>query len=768
MFASLSRLFKRSASKRKEPEVSPFSARPKATPNSVLTRVDPPVQAPQSVASTAGALPPEPVEHAAPVPASGNILSIPLHIILKEAPAEYRGTALPAAAAGKSFDIPIEKALKQLATGAVKVTLAELKSVSPSGLFRETSEHDQKLVDIPLKEVLSRLQRESYACRTDQHRIEVPDSISDLFGPRGQGLTDVRIANKKDAQPATGMAAVGSSAVNSPSPVPKSHSTTSFTNKIPVITRRPAQPQAPAPPAQEPSVIPASASLRMAMEQSALAGKPASASAQAPKLPAAPATAPDDANRSIMAIPLAHLSKAWPDSIQQEIAQQDLSEAECEFPIAQLTADMRKGKVAYPWSQIRVWLNPPSANTAPSPQDDTLVDVPLSVVTPFFMKRVVGGAGSAAPSAAAIPDVFAPERPVAKPAAAPAPVPVPPPAPAPAPTPVAAPVIVPAIAPIQASTPAPAATASAPAPAKPAQPVPEGLKVPLEPVSTKWPEAILQELSGYNLDGAQVEIPGPVLQKGLRSGKIENPWSQVRGWIEAVPGDAPPSPHASTPVELPLSVVAPLFFKNRQGQAAKKAYVPTDIPDLFSAEGTPQAPGQAAAPAPAPAPAPVAVQAAEPVAPPAPQPVAAAPVPVTPAPAAAPQKKPTNIAELFGEPKKKNWTPNEIVQRTAQLPGVAGAMIALQDGLLVAGSLPPDWKAETVAAFIPQMFGRMRQYTRELSIGDLKSLTFVVDKGPLQIFNAGLIYFVVLGDSEALMPVEEMNLIATELCRHTK
>jgi len=47
-----------------------------------------------------------------------------------------------------------------------------------------------------------------------------------------------------------------------------------------------------------------------------------------------------------------------------------------------------------------------------------------------------------------------------------------------------------------------------------------------------------------------------------------------------------------------------------------------------------------------------------------------------------------DLAELFGQPDKRNWTPNEIVKNTAKLPGVAGALIALQDGLLVAKGNP--------------------------------------------------------------------------------
>ena len=34
------------------------------------------------------------------------------------------------------------------------------------------------------------------------------------------------------------------------------------------------------------------------------------------------------------------------------------------------------------------------------------------------------------------------------------------------------------------------------------------------------------------------------MQTGLRSGKLEHSWSQILGWVEQYPADAPPSPHA--------------------------------------------------------------------------------------------------------------------------------------------------------------------------------------------------------------------------------
>src|SRR5207245_9694161 len=59
-------------------------------------------------------------------------------------------------------------------------------------------------------------------------------------------------------------------------------------------------------------------------------------------------------------------------------------------------------------------------------------------------------------------------------------------------------------------------------------------------------------------------------------------------------------------------------------------------------------------------------------------------------------------------------TPNEVVSRAAALDGVAGALIALPDGLMVASQLAPELNGETLAAFLPQIFGKLTQCTKAL------------------------------------------------------
>ncbi len=127
-----------------------------------------------------------------------------------------------------------------------------------------------------------------------------------------------------------------------------------------------------------------------------------------------------------------------------------------------------------------------------------------------------------------------------------------------------------------------------------------------------------------------------------------------------------------------------------------------------------------------------------------------------------------DLGTVFGQASKRVWTPVEIVQRTASLPGVCGALIALQDGLLVAHSLPDSMNAETLAAFLPQMFGRMGHYTQELGLGDPSAVSLVIKKQPLQIAKVGNVFLLALGRTGEALPSAQLDAVAAYLDRQSK
>ena len=144
-------------------------------------------------------------------------------------------------------------------------------------------------------------------------------------------------------------------------------------------------------------------------------------------------------------------------------------------------------------------------------------------------------------------------------------------------------------------------------------------------------------------------------------------------------------------------------------------------------------------------------------------PVAAAAAPVA-APAAA-GEAPLSFGDVFGQPQKTEWTMQEIVELTSTLRGVAGALVTTVDGLPVAFHLPPNLSGNAMAAFIPQMYTRITQYTRDLKLGDAKHLTIFVENVPLQIFKTGSVYFTALGKANENLPKPQLTAIAAALGR---
>jgi len=289
----------------------------------------------------------------------------------------------------------------------------------------------------------------------------------------------------------------------------------------------------------------------------------------------------------------------------------------------------------------------------------------------------------------------------------------------------------------------------APAPAPvPAKPEPDPVVVALSALAEGWPEAVRKEIVDLNLVDARIALPANAVEQALKQGRIAFSWKSVRTWIR--PAVLPTvSAHDGAVLELPLKIVAPLFLA-RQRNAAKgqqKVAVDEEIPNLFF--GFPQ--------------------------------------PETPVPVAAATARPNDtnyyvwsdtndtVAVPESEAKRgpspgtkfvaKYATPNEVVSRAAGLEGVAGALIALPDGLLVASQLAPDLNGDTLAAFLPQIFGKVSQCTKELRMGDLNNLNFTVGNVPWKIFRVNAIFFAAFGRAGQPLPTAQLAALAAELDR---
>ncbi len=304
--------------------------------------------------------------------------------------------------------------------------------------------------------------------------------------------------------------------------------------------------------------------------------------------------------------------------------------------------------------------------------------------------------------------------------------------------------------------------AAPPAPAVPiAKPTGPTLNLKLVTLSVNWPDAIRQEIEA--LDPATiVTLPVSDVGTGLSKGRVVFSWAQIRAWMEPST-DAPTAAEGNTVLQLPLKTVAPAFLSASKKPTAERKSIDMDesIPALFNDGREPE---PKAAPEVRPAPEAPAVSDAHDVsAPVEPEPAAV----VAPVVVPGPHKAPETVGEIFGVPHKSDWTPAEIVAGTVKLPGVTGAIVALQEGLQVASSLPEGVKSEVVAAFLPQIFARLNQYSGEMKLGEVDDLLFTTHGAHCQIYRLGYVYLAVLGTPGESLPWHELRLISEELARQT-
>jgi len=298
------------------------------------------------------------------------------------------------------------------------------------------------------------------------------------------------------------------------------------------------------------------------------------------------------------------------------------------------------------------------------------------------------------------------------------------------------------------------AYAPAPPPAAMAQGQEKEMQLRIQDVSVNWPEAVRHEAAAIQGENTFIFIPLARIAPGLKGGKVSFSWKQLLEWMRPAPQFE--SANESVVVDLPLAVIAPLFLsQHRSGGAQKKITVGDNIPDLFASRST----------APSPSPSPLA-PASAPLPVPPPQPRAVAPAVPTPAPVSMAKEPPfAPPPPASSAPVKKVWSPNDVIQVTCTLKGVAGAIITMPDGLLVAGQLPIPLKTETVAAFVPQIFKKLNEYALEAQMGELQGLTVSLTNGTWQIYRIQNVFFAVVGRLNETLPLSQLNAVAAEMAK---
>lgn len=304
------------------------------------------------------------------------------------------------------------------------------------------------------------------------------------------------------------------------------------------------------------------------------------------------------------------------------------------------------------------------------------------------------------------------------------------------------------------------------------------LAVPLGFVCNDWPEEVRAQLAGVVVADAQIHVPLELLQPAMQSGKVLFSWQEVASWIQPALAIPPTPKVGEMAVELPLKVVAPLFMAHhRAATQQKRVAVDQSIPDLFGG-GAKSDSFQAQVAQPSPPAGATKKEFAQGLTTRSVAPAKPLPTPNRSVPSAGRTAdvaavsldhsvSSPSIDAVIGEAGKR-LSAKEIVANSARLPGVAGVLLAMTDGLLVTSHTPPQLKAEMIAAFLPQMFGRMNQYTKELALGPLHQLTLCVESGHWNVFKGETIYFAVLGKRGETLPLNLLAQVAAELSSQSK
>jgi predicted regulator of Ras-like GTPase activity (Roadblock/LC7/MglB family) len=638
-------------------------------------------------------------------------IEVPLAAILQCLPVELQPRVMNVDVGTVAIHIPLERVLSQLSRGSVKISFGELRQTAPHA-FSPEPDKDKVAVPLPLGELLSRINPALIARRRVQKQVEVPEDISSPF-ESGNAVAFSTASAKPEPAPA-------------PAPAPRST----------------ANPFTPASPQHKPFAAPHS---QPPAPANPFAAPPAPIPFAAPAVPAA------QANFNPFAAPAN--SSAQANNVNPFATPNN--------PSAQANNVNPFPNPANPSAQANN-VNPFATPNNPSAQANN--------VNPFATPgnpSAQGNIFNPFPTPPGPPAQANNVNPFATPPAAPArsamtSSPTPPP-PGAQPLPHAR--ITPSRGhdfghqPPQTPAPAPNLPPQAPIPMaqKPRSAGPS-LAVGLLSLAELWPDSVRKEIVQLNLMEAKVSLPVDVVEQGLKQGKIAFPWKTIRAWIQ---GAVLPSalPQDSTVVELPLKVVAPLFV-NRQRDAGKqqqKVAIDSEIPNLFF--GFPQPDSPSATPDPDSTGTSV-----------------TKPVPVD-----------TNYyiwddneetAHVPDDAKKRTSpgtnfiaryaTPNEVVSRAASLDGVAGALIALPDGLMVASRLAQDLNGDTLAAFLPQIFAKVSQCTKELRMGELNNLNFTVGNVPWKIFRVNAIFFAAFGRPGEPLPTASLASLAAELDHKAK
>ena len=408
-------------------------------------------------------------------------------------------------------------------------------------------------------------------------------------------------------------------------------------------------------------------------------------------------------------LPLGGIVDGLPDSLKSSVQTPPEASATVSIPVSAIVEQLAQGSVKIRFDDLRK--RAPQGTFSDGTQNDqTAVVLPLkdvlAKIEPEHMK--MRGNRKTIEIPPDIKDVFGHDGKTAD---------------ATAPEPAAAP----ALAPVPEPTPAPVSTAASATGGS----VDDGnVKLPLSSISENWPDELKSAIGDAGIADSQVTLELASLDPMMKRGKIAFTWKDLRATLQPSASDSVGSAQDSAEVDVPLKLVIPHFMATATSPAGqKKVDIDATIPDVFSKEDiagkTAPEPAAPAAPAAEPAPEPTPVE-------------APAPAEATPA----------------------GKSPAQIIAEICQLPGVTGALLTMNDGLPVAKQLPANVNGDALSGFVPEIFNRTAQYSKESQLGEAATVEVQTGEHTLTIRKSGDAFIATLRTVGAELPSDKSAEIA--------
>ncbi len=316
-------------------------------------------------------------------------VSIPMSIIAGRIPAEVSQIVLPMAVGEAS--IPLSVVLPQLSKGVVRIPLSVIRAGASAQAFRGPVPSSDAVIDLPLGEVVSRLDPSKLARRQPVKRWDAPPELGNLFCPKGEPL---KPATSFFNEPA---AAQSEAARPSPANATAASGDTAF---LYALSRAALE--------EKPIAMNAMAAIPGPAKAVPASAAPPVAPAPVPMAPAA--STPLDPTQSaaadeLITVSLAQVCERWPESVRNEINKLRLASSQIAIPASEMEPVLKTGRVSFTWRQVVGWLRPQAAAVGPESAELRL-DFPLAVVASLFLSRFKARDAKKVSVGADIPDVF--------------------------------------------------------------------------------------------------------------------------------------------------------------------------------------------------------------------------------------------------------------------------------------------------------------------------------------------------------------------------